>query len=75
MTATKENAISTEDMETIDAMTYEQMLRKWRFGTADRLMFQGATGEYFRDTMNEKGEAISMEDRVAISKRIGLGKI
>ncbi len=54
----------------IDAMTYEQMLRKNRFAKIGDPLFSGDVGEYFMRVMSEKG-AEDPGGAVAASKRIG----
>ena len=55
----------------IDAMDYESLLQRWRFSPSSDVMFHGESGKYFLDVMNEKKEALSHDQQVAISKRIG----
>ena len=55
----------------IDAMDYEAFLRRWRFSPVLDEMFNGASGKYFTKVMAEKKEALSYDQRFAISKRIG----
>lgn len=53
----------------IDAMTYEEMLRKWRFAPVGDPMLQGETGTYFATRMREIEP--SREEKVRVSKKIG----
>jgi hypothetical protein len=56
----------------IDEMSYEQLLRLWRFSPShDEPLFQGDTGEYYSSVMAEKKRDVN---HVAISKRIGWEK-
>ncbi len=55
----------------IDSMTYEEMLKLWRFAPLGDLMFQGETGQYFSEVMKKKKEKISDCERVRVSKSIG----
>jgi hypothetical protein len=56
-----------EEKSQIDAMSQEEMARRWRFSKAGDPLFQGDTGEYFTKVFKEKG-GFTPE----ISKRIGL---
>ncbi len=54
--------------EEIDAMSYESMLRMWRFYYIGISVFQGESGEYFAGVMAKKKQTV---DHVKISKTIG----
>jgi len=67
-----QNELTPETKQTIDAMTYEEMLRIWRFGpTCNINLLQGETGEYFKNEMFRKKDKLTHEQQVAISKQIG----
>ncbi len=55
----------------IDSMTYESMLRRWRFAPIGDTMFQGEAGEYFGMVMRQKRDSLLDGEHVAASKRIG----
>ena len=55
----------------IDEMSYEQLLRLWRFAPVGEPLIQGDTGEYYSSVMGEKKNHV---DHVAASKRIGWEK-
>jgi len=55
-------------MNEIDSMSYEDLLRRWRFAKIGDPIFQGESGSYFRREMIEKGENVNTS---AVSKRIG----
>jgi len=57
----------------IDAMTYEQLLRRWRFATLGNPMFQGERGSYFADRMSELRRKIGHDAAVQASKNVGWG--
>ena len=57
----------------IDAMDYETMLRRWRFSPSGDPMFQGEVGEYFKEEMFKKRDALSGAEQVKISKAVGWG--
>lgn len=62
----------TEELKRqIDAMDYENMMRDWRFAPVGDPMFQGDSGKYYSEVMRKKRKAISDEERVDVSKRIG----
>ena len=54
----------------IDGMTYEDLLRRWRFAPPGDPMFQGDAGKYYEDRMQTLRDSDS-GDAVAASKRIG----
>lgn len=56
----------------IDAASYEQLLRRWRFGKPGDLMFLGDLGEYYAAVMSRK-RAETGDNGVSASKRIGWG--
>ena len=56
---------------TIDSMSYESMLRRWRMAPCGDPMFQGDTGDYYAKVMAKKQKTA---DHVATSKRIGWEK-
>ncbi len=53
----------------IDRMTYEELLRRWRFSESDPI-FQGESGKYYAKRM----EAIRPQNHAEISKRVGWQK-
>ncbi len=55
----------------IDEMSYEQLLRFWRFAPVGEPLMQGETGAYYSSVMGEKKNHV---DHVAASKRIGWEK-
>ncbi|MDD4352697.1 MAG: hypothetical protein PHU71_07035 [Candidatus Gracilibacteria bacterium] len=55
----------------INAMTYGEMLRLWRFSPIGDPMFEGELGSYFQDVMVEKKRLLSNNEQVSISKMIG----
>ena len=55
----------------IDEMTYEQMLRLWRFSPSGHKMFIGDVGTYFSEIMKKKSNALSQDELVQTSKNIG----
>lgn len=60
--------LTQEVRDTIDAMDYESMLRKWRFAPVGDAMFSGESGDYYRKVMLEKKVLC---DHVEVSKRVG----
>ncbi len=61
----------TEELKKeIDAMSYESMLRKWRFDPDPIIigLFQGESGDYFTKVMAEKRKTV---DHVKVSKKLG----
>lgn len=64
--------LTEENKKFIDACDYEQLLRRWRFGTIGDPWFQGETGTYWSKRMRELRDAGA--DHVGASKRIGWEK-
>jgi hypothetical protein len=61
--------LTEERKEHIDSLSYEQLLRHWRFaGIGDKWM-SGETGKYWGDRMAELRSQGA--DHVGASKRIG----
>ncbi len=54
----------------IDAATYEELLRRWRFAPAGTPIFQGESGEYYGKAMAAK-RVQDPAGATAASKRIG----
>lgn len=55
----------------IDGMSYEQMLRRWRFAPSGDTIFQGDVGDYFAEVMKAKKNKLPHDEQVRISKNIG----
>jgi hypothetical protein len=55
----------------IDAATYQDLLRKWRFASVGDPMFQGEIGEYYSKVMAEKRKTA---DHIQVSKNVGWDK-
>ena len=61
----------TEDLKAkIDAMSLEELMRKWRFAPAGDPMFQGESGQYYAHRL-ARLKAENHEAAVGASKRIG----
>lgn len=58
----------------IDAASYEELLRKWRFASAGSHWFQGEIGNYYQQTMMKKKEEIGDEAATRASKSVGWDK-
>ena len=56
----------------IDSNSYETLLNKWRFAPDGDEFLQGEIGEYYSKVMFEKCDALSDDERVKVSKRVGL---
>lgn len=63
--------MTPEQKQQIDAMDYEDMLRRWRFAPSGDPMFQAETGEYYSKVMGEKREQIGPGGHTTASKNIG----
>jgi len=55
----------------IDGASYEELLRKWRFGKSGSPWFRGHVGEYFGRVMSEKKAALPPGEAATVSKRLG----
>lgn len=55
----------------IDNMSYEEMLRLWRFAPIGDSTFSGETGDYFTEVLQRKKTALKPGEHTMISKRIG----
>ena len=62
-----------ETKDWIDNASYRELLTRWRRGCCGDPTFQGAAGDYFRDVMFRKRDALSHEDQVKTSKLVGWG--
>jgi len=59
----------------IEQMTYEEMLKIWRFTLTGREPFDTLEhGLYFRKIMDRKKAALPQEEAATISKRVGWEK-
>ena len=56
----------------LEAMSYEEMLRLWRFSEIGDKRFVGKDGKRFSDVMRRKREA-DLYEAVKISKKVGWG--
>ena len=65
--------LTPEVKSEIDAMTYTQLLRRWRFAPVGNELFQGESGAYFADSMSELRRKIGSEAAVQASKNVGWG--
>lgn len=55
----------------INNATYEQLLRKWRFGVCGDPFFQGEVGQYYSSKLAEKRVEVGPAEAVRASKSIG----
>ena len=56
----------------IDSLGYTTLLKRWRFAPPGDPWFQGATGTYWGERMNElRGQPGGQERHVAASKALG----
>lgn len=59
--------LTPENKKIIDAKSYEDLLRRWRFAPSGDPWFQGETGVYWGERMQKKRDS----DHSKISKKIG----
>lgn len=64
--------LTVELKRKVDAMSYEEMLRQWRFAKTGDELFEGESGMYVAKRMQELKNAPGGNPRhVAASKKIG----
>lgn len=63
--------MTDEEKKSIDGLTYEEMLRLWRFAPVGNKIFKGEHGAYFKEKMLEKKSRIPIGLAVLISKKVG----
>jgi len=61
--------LTEENKKHIDSLSYEQLLRKWRFSPSGDPWFQAETGNYWGERMNEL--KAKCDNPAAVSKTIG----
>lgn len=65
--------MSEEQMrEYIDNASYGQLLHKWRFAPSGDPFLQGEIGDYYKEVMFTKKDALEHSEQVRISKAVGL---
>lgn len=64
--------LTKNNRETIDSMSYEELLSNWRFAPTGDPWLEGETGKYFGERMSEL-KTRDPEAAVAASKAIGWG--
>ena len=66
--------MTTEEMIAwIDAASYEDLLRNWRFAPAGDPFFMDEVGRHYRAVMEQRRNEVGPEAHIAASKTIGLG--
>ncbi len=55
----------------IDQASYEELLRKWRNSPTGDVWFAGEIGDYYAIRMKDKRSAITEEEAISASKRVG----
>jgi hypothetical protein len=63
--------MTPEQKQWIDEASLEDLLRKWRFAPSGDLMFQGDTGEYYKEKMWDKRDKAGSTEWTRVSKLIG----
>jgi hypothetical protein len=66
--------LSEEMKKELEEMSYEEMLRKWRFTSIADDIFHGEIGNYYAKIMQEKRAKLPEGQESIISKRIGWDK-
>jgi hypothetical protein len=60
-----------ETKKWIDISSYQTLLNKWRFAPSGDPMFQGELGQYYKNTMFAKRDALPHDEQVRASKAVG----
>ena len=63
--------MTEEQKKEIDAMSYEALLRRWRFSASIDTIFHGESGKYYADVMAKKKAELTHDEQVQASKNIG----
>lgn len=63
--------MSTEQKKWIDAASYEQLLRRWRFGVTGDSIFHGEIGTYYHRKLREKRAEVGAVEHMRLSNVIG----
>lgn len=67
--------LTEKNKETIDSMSYEGLLSRWRFAPVGDPWFQGETGKYWGKRMDElRNLPNGNEEHIKASKSIGWDK-
>ena len=67
--------LTSENKDYIDSLSYEALLARWRFAAVGDKWFQGETGRYWRERMEEVcRQPGGWERHVATSKFLGWEK-
>jgi hypothetical protein len=67
--AVRRTTMTAEQKAWIDGADYEALLGRWRYAPAGDAMFQGDTGQYYKEAMAARLAAGA--DHVGASKRLG----
>ncbi len=62
--------MTTDEQKWIDDASYEELLKRWRFGALGDDIFTGESGIYYAKSMSDKKGKC---DHVRASKNIGWG--
>ena len=63
--------LTAENKAHIDGLTYRGLLERWRYAPAGDPWFQGETGRYWGERMNQKRDEVDHAEAVATSKSLG----
>ena len=55
----------------IDQASYVQLLKRWRFASTISPWTEGNLGQYFKEELFKKKDALSPEEQIAASKAVG----
>jgi hypothetical protein len=62
-----------EMVDWIDNASYEELLRRWRFGPMGDEIFQSKMGEYYQAKLEERRQEVGDEVAAKVSKLVGWG--
>lgn len=63
--------LTPELKKKIEDMSYEELLRRWRFYLPGDPMFKGEVGEFFAITLVKRREQVGAAQHTTVSKMIG----
>ena len=64
--------LTTNNKAYIDSLSYEDLLRRWRFAPVGDPWFQDETGTYWGERMKHTRAQLPPGDAVAVSKKIDM---
>jgi hypothetical protein len=63
--------MTPEQKAWIDAASYTDLFKKWRFAPVGDPFFQGECGKYFAEVMKKRRHEVGPDEHTRVSKAIG----